>query len=124
MRRPAVARSEGADVNLSQQPLRRVHGEFVNSHTNASARVGLVRYRHSASVRIHDSPAHTRGTPVGHHRQTRAPGRSAHRRGRILGAKTAVAHQQSLSATGTESELVRSLRPGSWIIVRDAKSNS
>ncbi len=35
-----------------------------------------------------------------------------------------VAHQQSLSATGTESELVRSLRPGSWIIVRDAKSNS
>src|SRR5437016_6431133 len=52
-----------------------VHGEFVNSRTNASARVGLVRYRHSASVRIHDSPAHARGTPVGHHRQTRAPGR-------------------------------------------------
>src|SRR5712691_11004520 len=33
-----------------------VHGEFVNSRTNASARVDLVRYRHSASVRIHDSP--------------------------------------------------------------------
>ncbi len=38
---------------------RALHGEFVNSRTNASARVGLVRYRHSASVRIHDSPAHT-----------------------------------------------------------------
>jgi hypothetical protein len=38
----------------------RVHGEFVNSRTNASARVGLVRYRHSASVRMSSARAHGR----------------------------------------------------------------
>src|ERR1035437_5418289 len=40
-----------------------------------------------ATVRIHEAPAHTRRPPVGHHRQTRAPGRSTRRRGRILVAK-------------------------------------
>src|SRR5437879_13804285 len=33
----------------------------------------LVRYRRGATVRIDDSPAHTRRPPVGHHRQTPAP---------------------------------------------------
>src|SRR5260221_9542820 len=100
---------------------RPVHGEFVNSRTNASARVGLVRYRHSASVRIHDSPAHTRGTPVDHHRQTRAPGRDTCGRGRILVAKAPVAHQYSRTAPRTESEFGRSPPPGSWIAVRVTK---
>ena len=50
----------------------------------------LVRYRHRATVGIDDSPAHSCRPPVGHHRQTRAPGRSARRRGRILGAKAPV----------------------------------
>ncbi len=47
----------------------------------------LVRCRHRATVRIDDSPAHSRRPPVGHYRQTRAPGRSARRSGRILAAK-------------------------------------
>src|SRR5450830_1815187 len=46
-----------------------------------------------ATVRIHEAPAHTRRPPVGHHRQTRAPGRSTRCRGRILVAKAPVAHQ-------------------------------
>src|SRR6266436_1966829 len=106
---------------LTPQP---VHGEFVNPRKKRTGAGSLVSCRHRATVHVDDSPGYTRRPPLVHHRQTRAPGRSAHRRGRILGAKTAVAHQQSLSETGTESELVRSLRPGSWIIVRDAKSNS
>ena len=53
----------------------------------------LVRYRHRATVDIDDSPAHSCRPPVGHHRQTRAPGRSTRRRGRILVAKAPVAHQ-------------------------------
>ena len=53
----------------------------------------LVRYRRGATVRIDDSPAHSRRPPVGYHRKTRLPGRSVRRRGRILGAKAPVAHQ-------------------------------
>jgi hypothetical protein len=47
--------------------------------------------------------------------QTRAPGWSACRRGRILVAKAPVAHQRSRTATGSKSEFVRSPPPGSWI---------
>src|SRR5439155_23099225 len=36
----------------------------------------LVRCRHRATVRVDDSAAHSRRTPVGHHCQTHAPGRS------------------------------------------------
>src|ERR1700674_1156492 len=54
----------------------RVHGEFVNPPTNGSARGSLVRYRHRATVRIHEALAHNRRPPVGHHRQSGAPGRS------------------------------------------------
>jgi hypothetical protein len=53
----------------------------------------LVRYRHRATVRIDAAPAHTRRPPDGHHRQTRTPGRSTRRRGRILVAEAPVAHQ-------------------------------
>src|ERR1700704_5239951 len=99
-----------------------VHGEFVNPHINASAG-SLVSCRHRATVRIDDSPAHSRRPPVGYHRQTHAPGRSTCGRGRILVAKAPVGHQQSRTATGTESEFVRSPPSGSWITVRVAKPN-
>ena len=56
----------------------------------------------------HDAPAHTRHPPVGHHRQTRATGRSTGRRGRILIAEAPVGHQSSHTATGTQSKYVRS----------------
>ena len=79
--------------------------------------------RHRATVLFDDSSAHTRRPPFVHHRQTSASGRSARRRGRILGAKAPVAHQQSRTATGTESEFVRLLRFGSWVTVRAGKPN-
>ena len=60
----------------------------------------LVRYPHRASVRIDDAPARTRHPSVGHHRQNRAPGRSARHRGQILVAKAPTAHQQPRTATG------------------------
>src|SRR4029077_11392622 len=45
----------------------------------------LVSCRHRATVRIDDSPAHSRRPPVDHHRQTRAFGRSTRSRCGILG---------------------------------------
>src|SRR5262249_25043790 len=65
----------------------------------------------------------TRRPPAVHYRQARASGRSARRRGGILDAKAPVAHQQSLTATGSKSEFVRSLHTGTWITVSVAKSN-
>jgi hypothetical protein len=83
----------------------------------------LVSYRHRATVRIHDSPAHTRCPPVGHHCQTHAPGRSTCSRGRIRDDKAPVAHHQPRAAAGAEPEFVRSPSPGSWVTVRAGKPN-
>jgi hypothetical protein len=83
----------------------------------------LVTCRHRATVRIDDSPAHSRRASIGHHRQTHAPGWSARCRGRISDAKAPIAHQQSRTATCTEPELPRSIPPGSWITVCAANPN-
>src|SRR5262245_59263962 len=92
---------------------------------NGAARAVFVSSRrHRATVQVDDSPAHTRRPPAGHHCQTSAPGRSTRRRGRILVVKAPVGHQLPRAAAGAEPEFVRSLRFGSWIIVRSGKPTS
>ena len=84
----------------------------------------LVRYRLRATVHIDVSSIHTGHPPVGHRRQTHAPGRNTCSRGRILIAKATVAHQPSRTTTSTKSEFVGSLPLGFCITVRTAKPNS
>ena len=56
------------------------HGNAQMRFLEFLSKRGTCPWRIRATVRIDDSPAHTRCPPVGHHRQARAPGRSTRRR--------------------------------------------